>query len=371
MIQQDVVRLTQELIAFQTESQNSNAAISDYLQHWLERRSFVIERLSYMDKGEEKVSLVAKLGSGSGGLGFFSHSDTVPGDPRLWQPWTPVVEQGRLIGRGSCDMKGPLAATIIAAAGINPSKLKKPIYIAITADEEQGHTGAHQVVDESAMLAAGWPEHAIVAEPTELRPVYAHKGGVRITVTAHGVAAHTSTDRGASANFLIAPFLAEMAALVPYFRNTERFKNYEFDPPTNGFNMVLDDGGCKSNVTAAKTVCTLSLRSMPNDHIDEQIALIVEKAKQHNLEVDTRSIEPFYISSDASIVQAACQATGITKAETVPFGTEAEAYQKRTQAMILGPGNIAQAHTIGEWIDIAQLQAAVRVYTRLIEQLCM
>lgn len=367
-----VIQLTRELVAIPSETTHSNAAISDFLQSWLEARDFVVERVSYIDAGgEEKVNLIAKRGEGRGGLGFFSHSDTVPGDPRDWDPFDPVIQNDRLIARGSCDMKGPLAATLLAVAGVDVGKLRKPVYIVITSDEEQGHLGAHYILKHSVTLQKNWPEYAVVAEPTELQPVYAHKGGALITVTAHGKAAHTSTEKGVSANFIITPFLADMAALVPVFRGTERFKNHEFDPPTNGFNLTIDDGNCRNNVTAAKTVASLSLRLMPNDHHDEQIAMIEEKARTHKLEVARRIIEPFYISPDAEVIQAACRATGNPKAITVPFGTEAEAYQKFTRPVILGPGNIDQAHTIGEWIDTGQLQQALRVYVKMIEQLCM
>jgi acetylornithine deacetylase len=355
-----------------SETTNSNAAISDFLQEWLEERTFTVERTSYMDvNGEEKVNLVAKWGEGPGGLGFFSHSDTVPGDPREWNPFDPQIANGKLYGRGSCDMKGPLAATLIAAASVDPATLRKPIYIAIAADEEQGHIGAHYLQEHSALFRENWPDYAVVAEPTELQPVYAHKGGASITVTATGRAAHTSTDKGISANFLIAPFLAEMAELATAFKNTERFKNYEFDPPTNGFNMTIDDGQCRTNVTAAKTIARLSIRIMPNDHHEEQIAMIEERARKYNLAVEQRKLMPFYIDPNATIVQAACRATGIAKAITVPYGTEAESYQKYTQCVILGPGSIAQAHTIGEWVEVQQLESAVKIYQRLIADLCM
>jgi len=367
-----VIKLSQELVAIPSETTSSNVAISDFLQRWLEARGFSVERVSYVDTvGEEKFNLIAKQGNGTGGLGFFSHSDTVPGDSREWDPFDPIIQDGKLVGRGSCDMKGPLAATMLASAGIDANRLRKPVYVVITSDEEQGHQGAHYIIEHSTTFQENWPEYAVVAEPTGLQPVYAHKGGALITVTAHGKAAHTSTDKGVSANFRIAPFLADMAALVPVFRNTERFKNYEFDPPTNGFNLVVDDGNCRPNVTAAETVAQVSLRLMPNDHREEQIAMIEEKAEAYNLEVDQRIIEPFYINPKADVVQAACRATGIPKAITVPFGTEAEAYQKFTQAVILGPGSIAQAHTMGEWIDIGQLQNTVGVYEKMIEQLCM
>jgi acetylornithine deacetylase len=369
---EEIIKLSRELVAIPSETTASNAAVSDFLQHWLEARGFFVERVSYSDTaGEEKVNLIAKRGSGTGGLGFFSHSDTVPGDPRGWDPFDPVIQDGKLVGRGSCDMKGPLAATLLAATGIDTDRLRKPVYVVVSSDEEQGYLGAKYMIEHATTFQKNWPEYAVIAEPTELKPVYAHKGGALITVTARGIAAHTSTGKGVSANFRIAPFLADMAALDPVFRNTERFKNYEFDPPTNGFNLVINDGNCRSNVTAAVSVATVSLRLMPDDHREEQIAMIEEKAGAYDLEVTRRIAEPFYINPKADLVQAACRATGISKPITVPFGTEAGVYQKFTQPVILGPGSIAQAHTMGEWIDIGQLQNSVDVYKKMIEQLCM
>lgn len=372
-MKQNVIELTQELVRIPSASNISNAAVSDLTESTLKQLGFAVERLSYTEpNGEVKVSLVARIGSGTGGLGFFSHTDTVPGDPGEWEPFNPLVRDGRLIGRGSCDMKGPLAATIIAASQIDARRLRQPLYIVATADEEVGYGGATQVARDSQIFQAGWPTYGVVAEPTQLIPVYAHKGGIHLYVTAYGRAAHTSTEKGISANFLIAPFLAEMAELLPRFRSDKRFQNDEFDPPTNGFNMVINDGNCKSNVTAAKTTVTLSIRTMPNDHREEAIALISEKAQKYNLEVRQRGAGPFYTDPGADLIKLALQATGRTRAETVPFGTEALVYQDHVaQQVILGPGNIAQAHTIGEWIDVAQLEQAVEIYRQLIERICL
>ena len=369
----DVVELTKDLIAIPSVSQDTNLEISDYLDRLLSQAGFEVERLEYLDDhGIRKISLVAKIGRGKGGLGLFSHSDTVPGgDGGDWDPFTPSVADGRLIGRGSCDMKGPLAATIVAAMSLNAAELQRPLFVVITADEEAGYGGANQVAAASALLKPGWPDVGVVAEPTCLRPVYAHKGGIRVAVTAHGRAAHTSTGQGISANFLIAPFMAEMAALDRLFKKDTRFMNRVFDPPSNGFNMVIDDGNCRSNVTAAKTTCTLSLRTMPNDHRDEALAMIMASAGKYNLDVSWHSVEPHFVSPDAPIVQAALRASGAAEPETVPFGTEAAVYTDYLPVVILGPGDIAQAHTTGEWIDTAELQRSVPVYRQMIETFCI
>jgi len=367
------VKLSQDLIAIKSVSQISNAAISDFIESYLVQADFEVERLAYLDAaGLEKVSLIAKKGSGSGGLGFFSHSDTVPGAEADWEPYDPVIKDGLLYGRGSCDMKGPLAATMVAAANAEAAQLTKPIFVVVSADEEVGFGGAKQVCQESKLLnEGGWPEMSVVAEPTELKPVYAHKGGQHVLVTAHGRAAHTSTDKGISANFLIAPFLAEMAELAKLFKTDSSFMNDEFDPPTNGFNMVLNDGNCAGNVTAARTECKLNLRGMPNDRHEDAVAMIVEAAKKYDLDVLSNGIEPFYVAQNAPIVTLALQATGLPHAKTVPYGTEALYFQNHTQCVILGPGNIAQAHTVGEYVDVAELESSTAAYTKMISMACM
>lgn len=365
----DVLGFTQELIAIESPSQRSNAAVAHEVAGVLQRGGFQVERLEYDDaNGQRKVSLVARKGRGQGGLGFFCHSDTVPGGVG-WQPFVPVLQDGRLIGRGAADMKGALAAVVVAGCSVDAADLQRPLTIVVTADEEVGYPGAKQVIAESTLLAAGWPQMGVVTEPTRLQPVYAHKGGARVRVTAVGRAAHTSTDHGVSANFLIAPFLAEMAELAQLFRRDERFMNHEFDPPTNGFNMVIDDGGCEANVYAARTVCTLGLRYMPNDHREQALAMIFERAQAHGLTVDHYGFEPFYIAPDAPVVKAALAATGAPKAVTVPYGTEASLFGQFVQLVVLGPGDIAQAHTIGEWIDVDELRRAVTVYMSLIRRL--
>ena len=368
----DAVQLTKDLIAIPSVSHISNVEIADFLEETLTRFSFEVERLEYIDEnGERKASLVAKKGDGAGGIGFMSHSDTVPGTTWDHDSFDPVVEGDRLIGLGACDMKGPLAATVAAAVGVDGSRLQKPVFIVVTSDEEANYLGARQVVAESHLLRTGGPTVGVVAEPTGLVPVHAHKGGALVMVTAHGKAAHTSTDQGISANFLIAPFMAEMTELAKVLKTDESYMNHDFDPPTLGFNMVMDDGGTKPNVTAPKTVCILNMRPMPNDRSDEVVSLVTAKAQAYRFDVVSRVNPPFTVSPESEIVQAAVRATGAARSESVSFGTEANVYSPLLNPVVLGPGDIAQAHTVGEWIDVKMLSEAVGVYTRLIETFCM
>jgi acetylornithine deacetylase len=342
------------------------------IEAFFQKHDFELERLSYLDEnGILKISLVARKGQGQGGIGFFSHSDTVPGAEDAWAAFQPVVKEGKLYGRGSCDMKGPLAATMLAAAQTDARQLQKPVYVVVTADEENGFGGAKQVADASEIFKRyGWPDLGIVAEPSELIPIYAHKGGHFVSVTAHGKAAHTSTEKGVSANFLLAPFLAEMAELKKAFMSDRQYMNDEFSPPTNGFNMTLNDGNCAANVTAAKTICTLNFRAMPGVDNAGIVRQISERAQHYGFETTTRGFAAFYVNPDAEVVKLALEVTGEPKAITVPYGTEALVYQQHLPLVILGPGNIAQAHTVDEWIELGQLERAVAIYEQLIEKHC-
>lgn len=367
-----VLDLSQTLIRIPSVSRDSNMAVTDAIETFFSEQGFEVERLEYThpEDGQRKASLVAKKGKGQGGLGFFSHSDTVPGAEDQWPAFEPELREGKLYGRGSCDMKGPLAATMLAAARIDVSRLKKPVYVLATADEEHGFNGAEQVFSESKLLAENWPDMGVVAEPSELKPIYSHKGGYWQVITAHGRAAHSSTDKGLSANFLIAPFLAEMADLKKRFMTEAQFQDAQFEPATNGFNMTLTDYACAANVTAAKTTCLVNFRTMPG--VDNQLMrkLITDRADYYGFDVEVSGFEPFYTSPDSEIIALSLAVTGESQAITVPYGTEALIYGKKLPLVILGPGNIEQAHTVGEWIAVEQLERSVEIYQEMIRRYC-
>ncbi len=370
MSQLDTVKLTTEMVNIPSVTRDSNQAIADYVEQLLASRGFEVERQSYVDpEGVAKFNIIGRKGSGEGGLAFFSHMDTVPATGWEDEAWNAKVEADRIIGLGACDMKGPLAATIVAADSYAASDLTSPVYIVVTADEETTAAGAQYVVEHSEMFKQNRPRAGVVAEPTTLIPVYAHKGVGFVKVTAHGVAAHTSTERGTSANFLIAPFLAEMAELATELKTDPSYRNNDFDPPTLGFNMVISDGGTQGNVTAARSECTIVFRPMPNDRSAEVMERIVARANHYGLESSTKLLPALSIDPQADIVQAAVAATG-REPTTVPYGTDGFHLQHLAELVVLGPGDIAQAHTKGEWILRSQLDEAVTVYRRLIERFC-
>jgi acetylornithine deacetylase len=144
--------------------------------------------------------------------------------------------------------------------------------------------------------------------------------------------------------------------------------NPEFDPPTNGFNMTLTDYGTAPNVTAAKTTCTLGVRSMPDAHTDEAVAMIIDAAQRYGFTMTRRGYDPFYTSPDAEVVRLALAATGRAHAITVPYGTDALIFHPYLPLVVLGPGDIAQAHTTEEFIAVGELEASVGIYETMIRQ---
>jgi acetylornithine deacetylase len=366
----DAIELTRQLVAIDSVSRNSNAAVSDLLQRVLEGAGFELERLEYDDPdGVRKVNLIARRGTGDGGFGLFSHSDTVPGDSWAGDPWAPRVEGDRLVGLGSCDMKGPLAAAIAAAAAVPEERLAHPVYVVVTADEEVSGRGAIDVAARSRLYRGG-PAFGVITEPTRMVPVYAHKASSLAFVTAHGRAAHSSTGKGMNATLLIAPFLAEIALLAEEIKHDESFLNHEFTPPHNCLNVTIDDGATRPNVTAARAVCTVGFRPMPGDRSDDLMAIIREKAERYGLVFEGQPGKAFRVAPDCRVVEVARQATGADRAETVGFGSDAFAFMDDVELVVLGPGDIAQAHTENEFISLPQLRHSVDVYGQMIQAIC-
>ena len=373
----DVVKLTKEIVNFPSESLTSNVAVSKHSQGILENLGFEVESLPYTDvNGIEKLSIVAKLGKGQGGLSFMSHNDVVPAnkeDGWTGDPYHAWVSKNKVIGRGSADMKGPLAASICAVARYKEKSLKAPVYIVITADEEIAGIGASMVTRESRLFAEAAKGYGIVCEPTRMRVVYAHKAGLMFTITSKGRPAHTSTLRGINANLKMIPFLQDMAKLNKLVLTAKRFRNEEFNPAHSELTISVSDNNTALNISPAKSVCRLSYRCMPGVAVTEIVDRVRASAKKHGLGCQYKAPgEPVYTPRTSPWVQTALKATGTRIAHTVPFGTDGIHFVKKMKnIVVLGPGNIAQAHTADEWIEVDQLRKGVDIYSRFIDLVCV
>ena len=367
----DVIELTRKMVEYPSESQTSNVEVTECIVKWLTELKFKIERIPYTDKnGIDKISIVAKMGTGQGGLSLMSHNDVVPALPIQYKP---RIENGRLYGRGSCDMKGPLAATICAAAQFKASDLKKPLFIVVTADEEIQAVGAKILTKKSKLFTDASKGYGIICEPTRLNVVYAHKGSLSLVITSKGRAAHTSTLKGTNANVRMIPFLQDMKGIYDQVISTKKYRNDEFEPPQSEWSIGINDHNIATNISPKMSVCTINYRPMPGVDPEPLIDKTIASAKKNGLKCEVRRVgDPVYTQPSSTLVQTALSITGKRKAQTVPYGTDGMAFVKKMKNLVvIGPGDISQAHTVDEWIDIEQLKQSVDLYSRFITHVCV
>ena len=369
----DAVELTKDLIRFNSVSSNSNTAVSDRLQDHLDAIGFMVERVEYRDPaGTGKVSLVGRKGEGDGGLALLGHSDVVPAEGWEGDPFDPWVEDGKLYGRGSCDMKGSLACMLAAGEAYDTSDLKAPLYIVFTADEEVGCQGAAEVVNRSRLFNEYDLRYGIIGEPTLMRVVRAHKGMVTVRAVSHGRAAHSSTGKGANANLAMIPFLEDMRAIYDGLTTDTAYFDEDFDPPFADWNIGINDGGVAQNVTAPQSVCTVNYRPMPRHDQEALMNRVRDSATRCGIEVDIKKTgDPFITPVASDIIQAALQTTGTATTHTVSYGTDGLIFGAAMELVVMGPGDIQQAHTVNEWMDLDQFGQAIGIYRKMIDCFCI
>jgi len=372
----NVVSLTSELVAFPSVSERSNVPAAEFVRERLLELGCRVERVPYVDEnGVKKLCVLGKLGEGRGGLSLLSHVDVVPVDGQVWtgDPFKTRIVCGRLIGRGACDMKGPLASTICAAHHFKKRQFKKPLFIMVTADEELRAGGAREVVARARLFKEAQSGMGIICEPTGLRVVNAHKGVLMIVVTSKGKAAHTSTLKGINANVKMIPFLAEMRRIYDLVLTAKKYRNDMFDPPVSEWSLCISDHNTAINVSPLQSVCRISYRLMPGVDVGGLIERTLACARKQGLQCDISKIGDAVLTPlDAPVVSLAKAVTGTRKVSTVPYGTDGMAYvEKMKNLVVLGPGSIAQAHTADEWISLDQLHRSVEIYSELIRRVCM
>lgn len=353
----------------------SNEGVIDLLADWLERRGFQVEKMPLPEQSG-KFNLIASAGSGDGGLVLAGHTDTVPYDEQQWcsDPFRLDERDGRLYGLGTSDMKGFFALALEAIVGLDLAKLRKPLILLATADEESSMAGAQALVDARRQLG----RHAIIGEPTGLRPVRLHKGIAMESIRISGHSGHSSDPSlGRSALEGMHRVIGELLRWRGELQT--RYHNPLFAVPVPTLNLGHIHGGDNPNRICAHCELQIDIRPLPGMSLE---ALRGEMAKRlrgvlagSGLTLQNRSlfngIPPFESPADAAIVQAAETLTGHA-AEAVAFGTEAPYLQHLgMQTLVLGPGDIAQAHQPDEYLELSRLQPCIRLLRALIERFCL
>lgn len=386
----DVAR---RLIAFDTVSAQSNAAAARYLADELDRHGFRVACQEYMAGGVAKVNVVAVAGPPvAGGLIISGHIDVVPFVGQAgWtrEPLALAIDDARVWGRGTSDMKGFLAQCVAAAAALDRGGLRRPLAFIFTADEEIGCRGAQRLVPELAGLLGDVPKpaHAWIGEPTSWRVFHTHKGIALFTVTAHGIAGHSSLpERGQSAIAVmgrvitcIGAYQAELRA-APVAADAEDFPECPYVP----LNFGVVSGGTADNMIADRCTLSVSYRPLPGSDPRAVHAEVVRRLAAADLrdpgapsvaarvDVSEPEVVAGMRSPRGSALEAALFATlGGDTSSGAPFATDAGALESGGIAsLICGPGELEQAHQPDESMPRTAFEAGVDVVRAVVTRLC-
>ena len=374
--------MLEKLVAFPTVSRDSNLPLIDFAEDYLTGHGVACRRV--YDETGEKANLYALIGPETeGGVILSGHTDVVPVDGQEWDtdPFSVTERDGKLYGRGTCDMKGFDALALALVPEMLEAGLKKPIQIALSYDEEVGCRGAPSMIAE---MAETMPKAAacIVGEPSLMKVVTQHKGSVGIITRVHGFEIHSSLmHEGVSAVMTAARLITWL-----WERTQENIANADpaspFHPPFTTCHCGVVSGGTAGNITAKYAEFLTDIRCCPPDEpqdwfdrykthcaeIEREIQAIRPEAR---IEVVTRMMNPPCRKEEQGAAEEIARAlTGDNSENVVSYGTEAGQFQEGGfSTCICGPGSIEQAHQPNEFISIEQFEAGEAFVRKLIARL--
>ncbi|MBA3257631.1 MAG: acetylornithine deacetylase [Pyrinomonadaceae bacterium] len=368
-----------QLVNIDSVSSRSNAEIISLLTSRCQALGLCVKHFPYADEnGVEKINMVALAGTDfsdatSVELALVGHTDTVPYDPDWAEATTLIEREGKLFARGACDTKGFIAAALTSAAGIDLKRLRKPLALIFTADEEVGLLGAKRLAEARPLQA----RYSIVGEPTSLQPMHAGKGYCLAEVIVRGREGHSAYPAlGASAIFRAARVIVRIEKIA---EDLKAGRHESFDPPYTTLNIGMIRGGTAKNVIAGECRFTLEWRPIPGQPSNRlldllQMALEEEKKLDPGFECEviaSRADSGFEVPADSQIIKLLERLSG-EKTGTVAFGTEAaQMIELGADAVVMGPGNIRVAHQTGEFVPIDELDRCVEILRQAIEFSCL
>lgn len=351
--------------------------VTDYLQRLFERLGLAWQRQRVQPRRENIVArlegAVSPTGAGEVIL-LEAHQDTVPVDGMTIDPWKPQVRDGRLYGRGACDIKGGMTAMLGAVARLAE---KRPagmptVIMACTVNEEHGYSGASELpklwAKGSQSVVPRRPDAAIVAEPTDLQVVVAHKGAVRWKCRSHGVAAHSSQPRrGKNAIYGMAPVVLALEQYAGLLGKTVP------EHPLCGqatLSVGTIQGGLSVNTVPDTCTIEIDRRLLPGEEAlaayQQALAYLRESVKT---EANIEHEHPYLLGVPLSdgengaladrLAAVLRRVLGRGEKIGVPFGTNASRIAlANVPTVVFGPGSINQAHTADEWLSLEELAKA-------------
>ena len=370
------LQLIQSLVQMNTVSHNSNLALIHFVRDELQK-SGVVSRLTF-NADKTKANLFATLGEGKpAGIILSGHTDTVPWDGQDWtlDPLSATVRDGKLFGRGSCDMKGFIGMALAHAADFLNSAAPFAVHLALSYDEEVGCMGVKELIAD--MKDTGiQPLACIVGEPTSMVPATAHKGVYRYKCCVRGKEAHSSlTPLSVNAIEMAARVVGKIRDMAEGFETSE--PRYEgFDVPFSTASVGQFHGGIADNVVPRDAEFRYEFRNLPtaDAHLMQKEVLAYAArvqpamkniAPEAGFSFETICEVPAFLGSASdAVTRLAQRLAGTQRTTLVAFGTEAGLFKSAgIPTVVCGPGSINQAHQPDEFVSLAQL-AQCEVFMR-------
>lgn len=384
VIEYTAKEMLEKLVAFPSVSSESNLPIISFIEEYLSEHGVKSTRV-YDDTGL-KSNLYAQIGPDvEGGVVLSGHTDVVPVKGQEWDtdPFELTELDGKLYGRGSCDMKGFIATFLSLVPEMVAADLKYPIQLAFSYDEEVGCIGAPFMISE---MVENFPKAkaVIVGEPSMMQVVTGHKGLIGFTTQVHGFEIHSSLMHEGVSAVMTAARLVEWlrTQLVECMNATPNAIDVLFEPPFTTFHVGVINGGTASNITAKYCEFTIDIRCPPSqdpmdwyDRYLEYIAKVEAEIQsirpEVSIEIISRDVNPPLKPEIDGIAEALVrQVTGDNGSHVVSYGTEAGQFQREGYSVVVcGPGSIEQAHQPNEFISVKQLEAGEVFIRSIIEKL--
>ncbi|MCB1442450.1 MAG: acetylornithine deacetylase [Methyloceanibacter sp.] len=378
---QDAIDILAKLVGFDTTSAVSNLELIAYARDYLEGHG--IPSTLVPNEDGKKACLFATIGAGEGGVGLSGHSDCVPVTGQSWtsDPFTLTERDGKLYGRGTCDMKGFIACVLASVPMFKSTTLAEPIHILVSYDEEVGCQGVRPMI---ARLGQDLPRPrvVIIGEPTSMQVIDGHKciDVYRTSVT--GKEAHSCKPaNGVNAISVTSKLVTEIDRMADEVAQTEN--DPHFDPPYSTVMVGMVQGGTAPNIVPRNCEVVWQLRGLPGTKAKDapaRLAAFVEKSLLPEMRsvapgaaIETKiktSVPAFASSPDSDAVALAMSLTGANRTSGVSYATEAGLFQQAgCPAVVCGPGDIAQAHAADEFVPIAQIEACLKFLAKLAERI--
>ncbi|GAB4521731.1 MAG: acetylornithine deacetylase [Amphiplicatus sp.] len=372
------------LVAYDTTSWKSNLALIDDVEAFL--KQYGAETFRVPNEDGTKANLYAVLGPKvEGGVVLSGHTDVVPVEGQDWDtdPFTVVEKDGKLYGRGTCDMKSFSAIALSLVPEMVEAGLKRPVIFALSYDEEIGLLGApHMIREIRDRLPA--PSAVIVGEPTSMKVIDGHKGIASFRTTVTGYTTHSSqAERGVSAVEAAAKLINKVVEMRAR-RAREADPHSPFDPPYTTMTVNVARGGTQLNIMAGACVFEWDCRAIPGDSARavreefEDYARGVEaemRARAPGCRIETIQLTdapPLAPQADNPAADLAKALTGRNATDVVAYAAEAGQFQEAGfSTVICGPGSIDQAHQPNEFIALAQVTEATAFLRKLIARLAV